>query len=94
MDEWSKVKSIEGKINFDYPSGDPRRYDELSAPDGWKIADTTPSGIHRMLPDDYTPPVSLPHNRTLTQASFSAKFWFAAGLLIFAGCLALAVHFA
>lgn len=55
-----------------------------TAPDGWYVADTSPSGINRLLPDECRP-ISLPHNRTLTQANFSAAFWVAAWALLIAG---------
>lgn len=51
--------------------------DELNRiPNGWHVADTSPSGINRLLPDDCRP-ISLPYNRTRTQATFSARFWIA-----------------
>ena len=55
-------------------------------PEGWKIADTTPSGVHRLLPEDYRP-VSLPHNRHHSAApQYVVKIWVIAGF-IFAGIL-------
>lgn len=51
-------------------------------PNGWHVADTSPSGLNRLLPDDCRP-ISLPYNRTRTQATFSAAFWMVTwGLLI------------
>lgn len=53
-------------------------------PDGWHIADTSPSGINVLMPDECRP-ISLPHNRMLTQASFSAAFWIVGWGLMIAG---------
>ena len=49
-------------------------------PEGWKIADTTPSGVHRLLPEDYRP-VSLPHNRR-PQNMYVVKVWVIAGFIL------------
>lgn len=60
-------------------------------PDGWHVADTSPSGLNRLLPDDCRP-ISLPHNRTRTQATFSARFWMSVAGLTIVGCVVTLVR--
>lgn len=68
--------------------------DELNRiPNGWHVADTSPSGINRLLPDECRP-ISLPHVRTYTAAKFSAGFWMCAALAMVAGCVAALVRLA
>lgn len=62
-----------------------------SVPDGWYVADTSPSGVNRLLPADYQP-VSLPHTRNYTAAKFSAGFWMCAGLVMAIGAVAMLVR--
>lgn len=58
--------------------------DEVNrVPNGWHIADTCPSGVNVLMPDECRP-ISLPHVRTYTAAKFSAGFWMFAGILTLA----------
>lgn len=53
-------------------------------PNGWRVADTSPSGLNRLLPDDCRP-ISLQHTRTYSAAKFSAGFWLTAWFVFMAG---------
>lgn len=48
-------------------------------PSGWKVVDRTPSGLHRLLPEDYEPPQehtrpNLPFNQR-PQNMYVVKAW-------------------
>lgn len=62
--------------------------DESNAPAGWHTQDVTPSGLHRLLPDDYTVDephrVNLAHNRVPVN-QFIINAWML-GWIAFVGC--------